>query len=309
MSVDFHSQSYYGQLVEQNEGEVIRGQRKKGTRKSYTYATAYFSLKGVRYTIALTRVKVGETVDFVLKRLMRRLKTFGIQPSLLLLDKGFYTTPVMRYLIRRKTPFLIPAKKHGKKAKKGQEPTGMYLYEKEEPGWYRYTLNKNQSKHGKRRPLTIDIAVVRRRFFTKQGLRKELWLYASWNLKHRSMRWVVKTYKTRFGIESSYRQGNQSLVRTSTRKASLRLIFFWVSQLLRQVWVWFHDEVFSERRQGGRTLRLEKMRLETLCTWVKNTVEECYGLIKTASSEQNFAEVATHWRKKQCNSIAASVGT
>jgi putative transposase len=49
--------------------------------------------------------------------------------------------------------------------------------------------------------------------------------------------WVRRTYRRRFGIETSYRQMNQGRIRTSTRRPELRLLFVAVALILRNVWV------------------------------------------------------------------------
>ncbi|MGC1955716.1 MAG: hypothetical protein WA970_24720 [Gammaproteobacteria bacterium] len=51
---------------------------------------------------------------------------------------------------------------------------------------------------------------------------------SNWSLKR-----LYSTYRGRFGIESSYRQGRQARVFTTSRKPWFRLLIFGLSMMLR----------------------------------------------------------------------------
>jgi len=55
-----------------------------------------------------------------------------------------------------------------------------------------------------------------------------------------SPREIRETYRTRFGIETSDRQMNESRIKTCTRDPRLRLLFVGTALVLRNVWVWLH---------------------------------------------------------------------
>jgi IS4 transposase len=57
---------------------------------------------------------------------------------------------------------------------------------------------------------------------------------------------VRDTYRTRFGIETSYRQREQTRIRTSTRAPLLRLLYVGVALILGNVWAWLHWQVLSK---------------------------------------------------------------
>jgi IS4 transposase len=75
---------------------------------------------------------------------------------------------------------------------------------------------------------------------------------------------VYRVYRTRFGIETSYRQMNQLRVRTTTRNSALRLLFVAVALLLRNLWAWLHWVVLTDRIPGGRRVRRARLRLRTV---------------------------------------------
>ena len=111
-------------------------------------------------------------------------------------------------------------------------------------------------------------------------------IYACWGVAGRSCDWVRETYRSRFGIESSYRQMNQARGRTSTRRPELRLLYAGLSLVLRNEWVWLHREVLSTPRRGGRVIRQERLRLRTLLRWLRQVIEEEYGTVTETTTER-----------------------
>jgi hypothetical protein len=55
------------------------------------------------------------TMDQVLARLFERLDLLGINVRVWLLDRGFYSVKVIRALIERQRPFIMPAIKRAKR--------------------------------------------------------------------------------------------------------------------------------------------------------------------------------------------------
>lgn len=102
-------------------------------------------------------------------------------------------------------------------------------------------------------------------------------MYAFWGITPASVEWVRQTYRTRFGIESSYRQANQAKVVTTTPDPLVRLFLVGVALVLRNVWVWLHWDVLSAPRKGGRVVRLDRLRFKSLLLWMLHVVEERFG--------------------------------
>src|SRR5918998_5810266 len=121
LAVDLTLIPYHGQPFHDPD-EVYRGQAKDGTSHSHAYATAYVVRKGQRYTVALTGVAKGEPLKDVVQRLLRQAAGVGIRPRLLLLDRGFYSVAVVRYLRAARYPFLMPVVCHGRSPKQAGGP-------------------------------------------------------------------------------------------------------------------------------------------------------------------------------------------
>ena len=109
---------------------------------------------------------------------------------------------------------------------------------------------------------------------------REALLYATWGLKHRPLSWIRATYRSRFGIEASYRQSHQARIRTSSRKPALRLLFMGVALVLRNVWVWLHAELMAQPQRGARQLRPQSLRFARLLLWLMMEISRHYQLLR-----------------------------
>jgi hypothetical protein len=289
VAVDLIELPYHGTVKEEQEEEVCRGKAKQGTTHFFTYATAYAVVGGKRYTLALCRVTAKMTMDEVLKRLFEILDPLGIKVRILLLDRGFYSVKVIRALIERQQPFIMPAIKRGKAPTQAGGPTGTYVMaEWTCSDWTSYTMSS--TKEGQ---VTFDLAVVCHNLKGRWGKHKrEAWLYATWGLKRRPLVWIREVYRTRFGIEASYRQVHQAKIKTSSRNPVLRLLFVGVALILRNVWVWLHAEVVAQPRRGGRHLRAASLRLNRMLLWLVVEVAQHYRLLRDINVYHDFYKVA-----------------
>jgi hypothetical protein len=282
LAIDLTLIPYHGEPF-RNENEVYRGQAKQGTSHFHAYATAYVILKGQRFTVALTAVTKGESMKDVLQRLLKQARSVGVKARLVLLDRGFYSVEVIRYLQSARQPFLMPAVIRGKKADDPRGPSGTRVFAAmKRSGWFEYTVTS-----GSKRTATVSICVSCRNY-RGQWRRHGRWslVYACWGVDGRSCAWVRETYRTRFGIESSYRQMNQARGRTTTRRPELRLMYVGLALLLRNEWVWLHFEVLSSPRRGGRLIRLERLRLRAMLHWLLQVIEETYGTTSETPTER-----------------------
>src|SRR3954452_2751648 len=202
LAIDLTLIPYHGQPFG-DPAEVYRSQARDGTSHFHAYATAYVVRKGQRYTVALTGVTKGEPLKDVVQRLLRQAASVGIRPRLLLLDRGFYSVAVVRYLQAARYPFLMPVVCHGRSPRQPGGPTGSYVFRAwKVSGWSTYTLTD-----AKKRTATVSICVKCRnsRGQWKRHGRQAL-VYAYWGYRPPSPDPVFATYRLRFGIETSYRQ-------------------------------------------------------------------------------------------------------
>jgi len=272
LAIDLQLIPYYGKPG--STAWIYTNKERQGTRRFHAYATAYVVWHGQRYTVAMTCVANGESMAAVVKRLLQQVFKTGLKIRYLLMDRGFYAVAVFRYLQAARVPFLMPAIVRGRKPTAERPVAGgtRRFTQCKKSGWYTYQL----TDHDERQKATVRIAVQCRNHAGAKGKRgRYVWLFAYWGLEPSSHRWLRETYRKRFGIETSYRQLNEGRARTSSRNAELRLLFFGVALVLRNLWVWWHREVLGQPRRGGRRLQLALLPLRALLeriAWVCTTL-------------------------------------
>jgi Transposase DDE domain len=273
---------YYGADRKTNPS-VMRSQAKKGTCSFYGYATAYVIRKGWRYTVALMAATRTTTIAEVVRQLLRQVRAAGIQVRYTVLDREFYSVAVVRYLQRARTPFLMPVVGRGRSVKHPLGPSGSNVFKQcKVSGWSESTLTD-----AKKNTATVSICIKCRNRRGERGKHgREAWVHAYWGIGPKRFDWVKQTYRTRFGIETSYRQMNQCRIRTTSKRFEVRFLYVAIAFLLRNLWVWLHHAVLSRPRRGGGELHLERLRLRTMLLWLIEVAIEMYGLVNTAPTER-----------------------
>jgi hypothetical protein len=269
IAIDWHLIPYYGQ-AQWSRNELYRYKRQSGTTHFHAYATACIVQHGQRYTLALTWVRRHESMVAVLQRLLARLRELAVKIRVLLVDRGFFNTPVMALLQRERIPFLMPVAIGGRRPKKrnsrGVKKSLRWL-KRQKAGWYVHTM-KNRHEEA-----TFKVCVAYRTYHhrTKRKRGQQKLLFAAWRV-HGAPTEIRERYRERFGIESSFRQLHQARIYTCTRNPHLRLVFVAIALLLRNLWVWIHATILAEGRGPAMTLRLELLRFKQLLDWIAQAV-------------------------------------
>lgn len=273
LALDLTLRPYHGKPF-RDPAEVYRSQAKSGTSHFHAYATVYLVRHGRRFTLALTWVTKGEPLAGVVQRLLRVARQHGIRPRYLLLDRGFYSVDVIRFLQHGRHPFLMPLPLRGRPAEHPAGPSGSRVFATaRRSGWGEYTLTNSAGRRA-----TVRVCVKCRNWKGERDRHgRQRLVYAFWGIDPARVEWVREVYRTRFGIESSYRQANQAKVTTTTRHPLVRLFLVGVALALRNVWVWLHWDVLSAPRRGGREVRLARLRFKALLLWLLHVVEEQFG--------------------------------
>jgi len=273
MAMDLTLLPYHGEPYQSVE-EIYRGEPKSGTSHFHAYATAYVIREGRRFTVAMTRVLYGEPMPKVIQRLLQRARRIGVKPRYLLLDRGFYSVEVVRYLQAARCPFLMPVARRGRKPRDPESSQSVWRFF----AWKRSGWAKHRWRNAEGRLATVSICVVHGQF-GKRGKRQrpQTFVYAYWGIRPGSCEWVRETYRTRFAIETTYRQMHQARIRTCTRDPLLRLLFVGLALILRNVWVWLHLMCLAVRQAGRIELRLERLRFRRMLIWLQHHAEKLFG--------------------------------
>jgi putative transposase len=281
LAIDLILIPYHGEPL-QDTSEVYRSQAKSGTSHFHAYATAYVMKKGQRFTVALAYVRKGDDLANVIKELLRQAAKAGVRPRYLLLDRGFYSVSVVRYLQAARYPFLMPVPCKGRKADHPKGPGGTRVFHlRKRGGWSQHTL---KSADGRTATLSICVKCRNLRGERNQHGRQAL-VYGYWGLRPSGSVWVYQTYRLRFGIETSYRQLHQARIRTCTRDPLLRLLYVGIALLLRNVWVWLHWEILSHPRRGGRKVDLNQLVFRQMLLGLQHLAEALFGVCDDVQSK------------------------
>jgi hypothetical protein len=282
MAIDLVLIPYHGEPY-RNVEEIYRGQPKSGTSHFHAYATAYVVREGRRFTVAMMRVLYGDPIQEVIQRLLQQASRIGVKPRYLLLDRGFYCVEVVRYLQAARYPFLMPVARRGRKPRDPETSQSVWRFF----AWKRSGWSEHKWRNAEGRLATVGICVVYGRF-GKRGKpgRPQTLVYAYWGFRPPSCAWVRETYRSRFAIETTYRQMHQARIRTSTRDPLLRLLFVGLALILRNVWVWLHLTCLGVRRRGGIELRLERLRFRRMLVWLQHHAEKLFGFHDFTAAER-----------------------
>lgn len=284
LAVDLVLVPYHGAPLH-HVNEIYRSQARDGTTHFHAYATAYVIRKGQRFTAALTAVTADDPLPEVLKRLLREAARAGVRPRYLLLDRGFCRVDVIRYLHAARYAWLMPLVRRGRPADHPKGVSGSRVFATwKRSGWGHYTLRNADGRTARFR-----VCVKCRNRRGERGRRgREALVYAFGGpLRPSSYTWVKETYRSRFAIETSYRQMNQGRIRTCTPDPLLRLLYVGIALLLRNVWVWLHRHVVAERRRGRRRIDLSRLRLRQLLLWLQHFAEEWLGIHDETHAERS----------------------
>jgi hypothetical protein len=289
LAIDLDLLPYYGK-ADPDDDMVYKGQEKAGTHYHHGYATVYLVRKGRRFTLGVLAVRHDTPWDVIVKTLLTLARKVIPRIELVLLDRGFYSVAVIRYLQRARYPFIMPVIARGRKRDDPRGPGGtnaFFCWRKS--GWGRYELSERRGE-GKAH---FDVAVkVRRKVRKRPGSKRKnsrVLVYACWGVKghgvkwvdetyqRRRINWVRQTYRKRYGIETSYRQTNQARAWTTSTKPVRRLLLVGLALLLRNLWAMLHLVVLAQRQRGGPRLRPLLLTLQSMLQWLSQALRLIYG--------------------------------
>ena len=289
LAIDLTLIPYHGEPA-RDAKEIFRGEPKSGTSHFHAYATAVVLHKGYRYTVALRHVEYGESMKNVVQRLLAIVRRQGIKISYLLLDKGFYSAEVIQYLYRAKCPFILPVIVRGRKPKKGKIPPGSLRdLRRRKNGYYPFTLDSKPTKKQKeekgKKPIRVKttICVASKSWKDKKTgkQRRNKQMFVVWKIRRTP--WEIREiYRTRFGIETSFRQMNEAKIKTCTRDPRQRLLFVGIALILRNVWVWLHFRYFTKGKYSAEPeVALECLRFREMLSWIEYIIGKALGIDKS----------------------------
>jgi len=271
-AIDYTNDPYYGTVVPDNEGYVIRSRLKQSTNDFYSYVTVYAITRDRQVTLAVYPVTKGTAKVAYIARCLDAITMAGLRIQALCLDREFYAYDVIEFLMTENVPFIIPVRRHSCAMKQ--------------------LLNGTQSRFGDyimrgKTPLHLTIAIA---VTYAKGQRGEHGVENFGYVVDRvpwSPRRIHETYRSRFGIESSYRMRNQVKPRTSTRNPVIRYLFAIISFLLKNLWMAVLWTRFSPVKPGPRTIEMRAFRFDQFRLMIWEAVRSILKIVRTIPALRN----------------------
>jgi putative transposase len=225
---------------------------------------------GLRVTLAIHFCLPGDTIVNVLDTLLCCVKTVGIKMNRLFLDKGFAGIAVLEYLTQCGLPTLIACPIRGKTGGTRALCQGNKSYRTS------YTFKNNTTS------FTAELAVCRA--FTTANRTGRMKRRATWLifiLVHLdwSPRQARKSYRRRFGIETSYRCAGRVRGWTTSRNPAYRFLLIGLSFFLLNVWLhlrWLFTQV---PRRGRRRLAARRFQLARFAKFITRALQQRHGFV------------------------------
>jgi len=216
---------------------------------------------GKRFTLAVFPVRKDQSKTESIQRCLDAIFSRSFRIKVLCLDRGFYSIDVFNFLEERKIPFIIPIVKRGEKIKAVLNVSHSCYRD--------YTIHN--AKTAKNVHLAVKVGYLKGNN-GKKGIIRLGYVVSgvSWTPEK-----VYRVYKSRFGIESSYRMRNQVKVFTTSRNPTLRYLFVVISFLFENVWVAFQWLYFTPVRRGPRKVEPSLFRFERFRILVWEGIQTC----------------------------------
>jgi putative transposase len=275
VAIDYHDRPYYGK-GEQAHELWVRGKAKDGTTRFYRVATAYLVLNGLRLTLALHFVLPDEDTVSVVDLLLKRVKAQGLQVGCLLLDKGFESVAVMEYLTRQGQAALIAC------AIRGTTGGTRALCQGHKSYGTTHTFQGPQGVDFPASLLVCRVFTTARR--TGRHRRHADWLVFVQIALALSPRYARHLYRSRFGIETSYRCEGQVRGWTTAKNPAYRFVLLALAFVLLNVWIhlrWLFTQV---PRRGGRWLDTPRFPLARFVKFLQRALELWYGGVRAITA-------------------------
>jgi len=271
IAIDLHDEPFYGHTAELL-GFTCGGPAKKGTTRFFRIATAYVVFKNMRVTLAVLFVHPDDLLPELVAALLRRLRILGLRIRRLYFDKGFCTTPVLRYVEKSGWPAILACPIRGKKGGTRSLCRGRASYHT--------THTFRSQKYG---AYTAPVTIVRTYTSHKRSKRKgrqAKWLVFVVLNCTLTPKGVRKCYRRRFGVETSYRCMRQVRAWTTSRNAALRFLLMGLGFILVNLWLelrWRFCQV--KQPHGPRQIDTQRFELQRMCAFLRRAIERIYGAI------------------------------
>ena len=206
VAFDWHDQPYYGKPT----SGMVGTQPKDGTCYAFSFLTASILTPGRRLVLCIvpltSRIGLSTLVLGLIARVQKRVEDIGY----VAFDNGFQDSELIKELQKRRVRFILPLRDTVKLKRRWR--------------WMRYVKRFNYTSEG------VEVDVV-------EAQDAKGWRYFLATNMTASPKRILRLYKRRWGIETSYRKINEFLPKTTSRSWTVRIFHFVLACLIYNAWV------------------------------------------------------------------------
>lgn len=222
----------------------------------------------MRLTLAVAFVRPEDQTVAIVQRLLQCAERLAVRIGVLYLDRGFCSGAVIAYLKEVKQRAILACTIRGKQGGTRQLCRGHKSYRT------CYTFINE---------ITVEMAVVATLVPNKQKRRRRKWLLfvligVDWKPQT-----IYRRYRSRFGIEASYRILRRVRVKTTSRNPALRFFLLGFALLLVNVWAFLRWFVARIPGRGPHRLDPTRFQFQAFVAMLRRAIEQLYGVVMTIS--------------------------
>ena len=207
----------------------------------------------------------------IVKTLLEQIRCRGLTVGGVVLDAGFDSGETILLLQEQKLSYTIPLRRKGKGTNRRND---CYC----QPSGTLATMEWVTEKS--RKAVSTRVLVWQR----KSETQARVYAFGGWGqataVSEVRRAWLARRrYRQRFGIETSYRQKNQSRGWTTSVSAEYRFLLEGLALVLRQVWVYLTQQIARDR--GLRpTVWVSELSLVEMLDWLVEGCQNHYPQIR-----------------------------
>jgi hypothetical protein len=267
LAMDFHDEPFYGKNPTLC-AYACRGKAHQGTTWFYRVATVYVIHHKIPYTLGIVFLLPEYSVVDVLEALLRQVEGLKLRIRGLCLDKGFCGKEVITFLKDKPYETIIACPIRGRQ----NGTRSLCKGRKSHSANYTFYANKPEA-------YTASIAVVRT-YEKRHGKRRAVWLlYVLVNVLTEDPTVIRTRYRSRFGIEASYRCMRQTHAITTSRNPAFRFFLLGVAFLILNLWSVLRWRYCQRPQRGGRTVDQKSYQLQRHRQFLAQFIDERYSPI------------------------------
>ena len=225
VAIDFHDQPFFSK-AKKRDGSVVTSKGQKGTKWGHRIATLDVVEKGMRFTLVSIEVIMFTRKEKIVEQLIIEARKHA-KIRCVLLDRGFFSVPVINKLDELKVRYLMPAKKNSKiKSIVARSKA------------YRYTITRYEMVSNTKDVAVFNLVVVDMSTTKKNPKNDDYFTYATnMRVDETNVITIGEMYRKRWGIETGYRVKKDFRIKTCSTSAVVRYLFLHLSVILFNLWV------------------------------------------------------------------------